>query len=402
MRFSARILVGIGLLSLVACSAEDGSPSARGTTPAGIGDGEVPGKGSGSHGAEGPSAPGLGVAEPSGSGSDDASGDGSDGDGSSAPEPGSVPIGPAPVVDPESPQGKPGVLTAGVWDDNRNFERFLSFRSTQVDMQRAGLMPISESELQTAHELWLKPPGAREKLDISLIIDTTGSMGDEISYLQAEFLSLSTSIAEQYPNAEQRWSLVAYKDDDDEYVARWFDFRSDAEDFRKNLASLSAGGGGDFPEAPERAFEAATQLAWRAAASTAKLAFWVADAPHHDERAERMADAIRDMLGLGVHVYPVASSGVDDFTELGMRTAAALTGGRYLFLTNDSGVGNDHKEPAIPCYFVTSLRDAIERMVDIELSGTYREPSPTEIIRESGDLQDGACELASGGTVLAY
>jgi len=186
------------------------------------------------------------------------------------------------------------------------------------------------------------------------------------------------------------------------HVSRWFDFRSDAEDFRQHLATLSASGGGDFPEAPERGFQAAEQLAWRTADTTAKLAFWVADAPHHDGHAQAMADALRGMQALGVHVYPVASSGVDDLTELSMRTAAALTGGRYLFLTDDSGVGNDHKEPTIPCYFVTSLRDAIVRMVDIELAGRYHEPDSSEIIRKGGDPRDGACQLGSGESVFVY
>jgi hypothetical protein len=115
-----------------------------------------------------------------------------------------------------------------------------------------------------------------------------------------------------------------------------------------------------------------------------------------------MADALRGMRGRGVHVYPVASSGVDELTELSMRTAAALTGGRYLFLTNDSGVGGDHKEPTIPCYFVTSLSDAILRMVDIEMSGEYHEPATSEVIRTGGDPQDGECRLASGVSVIPY
>jgi hypothetical protein len=81
-----------------------------------------------------------------------------------------------------------------------------------------------------------------------------------------------------------------------------------------------------------------------------------------------MADALRDTHDVGVHIYAVAASGVDELTEDTMRSAAELTGGRYLFLTNDSGVGGAHKEPEIPCYFATHLDDAILRMVDIELT----------------------------------
>jgi hypothetical protein len=84
-----------------------------------------------------------------------------------------------------------------------------------------------------------------------------------------------------------------------------------------------------------------------------------------------------------------------------MRSSAQLTGGRYLFLTNDSGIGGDHKEPSIPCYFVTKLTDAITRMVDIELSGLYREPEKSQVIRTGGNPQDGACKLASG-TLQAF
>jgi len=168
------------------------------------------------------------------------------------------------------------------------------------------------------------------------------------------------------------------------------------------LAAVSAGGGGDLPESPDRGFAVAQQLAWSSESSAAKLAFWLADAPHHDDQAEAMAGGIRGMSKLGVHVYPVASSGTSELTEVSMRTAAALTGGRYLFLTNDSGVGNDHKEPTIPCYFVTKLDIAIERMVDIELSGVYREPDASEVLRTGGDPKDGACQLDSGESVLVF
>jgi hypothetical protein len=115
-----------------------------------------------------------------------------------------------------------------------------------------------------------------------------------------------------------------------------------------------------------------------------------------------MADSIRSNAALDVHVYPVASSGIDEITELTMRSAAQLTGGRYLFLTNDSGIGGDHKEPTIPCYFVTRLDDAILRMVDIELSGEYREPAEDEILRTGGNPQDGACTLESGSVLQAF
>ena len=298
--------------------------------------------------------------------------------------------------------GQSGTLTAGAWDDNLNFDRFSDFRSELLQSSSSEVWPTTDAEHADAHDLFSGERLAKDTLDISLVIDTTGSMSDELSFLQTELLDISKTIEAKHPDAEQRWSLVLYKDDGDEYVVRWFDFRADAVEFREKLAAQSAGGGGDFPEAPDQAFEQMNKLAWRTGDTNARLAFWVADAPAHPEKFEAMANAIRDAAAQDIHVYPVASSGIDKATELGMRSAAQLTGGRYLFLTDDSGVGGSHLEPSIPCYFVTRLDDAIVRMVDIELSGKYREPSADEVIRTGGDPQDRACTLESGEEVTAF
>ncbi len=288
----------------------------------------------------------------------------------------------------------PGILTAGLWDDNLNFEMFTAYRSGLLAGPMPGSMDISYEEHLAANGV--AAPGAKTQIDISLVIDTTGSMGDEITYLQSEFDALSKTIGERYPASAQRWSLVTYRDLTDEYVVRWFDFRSDPSEFRSKLAQQSAAGGGDFPEAPDWALAIAHRLSWRFDDNTARLLFWVADAPHHGDNAPRLAKALRKSRDKSIHIYPVASSGVDELTELSMRTAAQLTGGRHIFLTDDSGVGGAHKEPSLPCYFVTHLDDAILRVIDIELSGEYREPAQGEIIRTGGDPQNGACQLESG------
>jgi hypothetical protein len=293
-----------------------------------------------------------------------------------------------------TPQG--GQLTAGAWDDNLNFARFKQFRLDVAQRRSSGILPFTAADFDAAHDKYSAPRTAHQQLDVALVIDTTGSMGDEIAYLQREFTDLSSAIEQAYPAAEQRWAMVVYKDIGDSYVTRQFDFRTDLNALRTDLLAQSAGGGGDFPESPDAAFEQINKFQWRSGDSVARLAFWVADAPHHDSRADAMAAALKATQTQDIHVYPVASSGVDEFTELTMRTSAQLTGGRYLFLTNDSGIGGAHKEPSIPCYFVTRLDHAILRMVDIEMTGVYREPTKEQIIRTGGDPQDGSCQLESG------
>jgi len=62
-------------------------------------------------------------------------------------------------------------------------------------------------------------------LDLAFIIDTTGSMADELSYIQSELDNIVGGIATQFPGIAQRWALVAYRDLGDEYVVRSFDFQ---------------------------------------------------------------------------------------------------------------------------------------------------------------------------------
>ncbi|MBK7583821.1 MAG: VWA domain-containing protein [Myxococcales bacterium] len=381
-----------------------GQAGTAGTTGTGPEDGEVKGSGAGGlgggmGGGGGASAGGSAGAGEGGEGGDSGGGGagGEPGAGGAAGAGGSggSAAGGAPAVGP-------GVLTAGVWDDNRNFERFLGYRAELTAAQTPGLLGFSLAEHEAAHTAspsWLVP---HEKLDIALVIDTTGSMTDEMEYLKAELIAISDTITKLHPNAEQRWSLIVYRDTTDDYVVRWFGLRSDVQDLQAKLALQTADGGGDFPEAPHAAFEKLNQLYWRSGPNVSRLAFWVADAPHHDDKAAAFTTALRGTRDLGIHVYPIASSGVDELTELSMRSAAQITGGRYMFLTDDSGVGGPHKEPSIPCYFVTKLDDAMVRMVDIEMSGKYREPAASEIIRTGGDPKNGACQLESGATVTVF
>ena len=85
-----------------------------------------------------------------------------------------------------------------------------------------------------------------------------------------------------------------------------------------------------------------------------------------------------------------------------MRTAAEVTGGRYLFLTNDSGIGNDHKEPTVPCYVVTTLDKAMLRMIDMEVTGhRQRQPAASghHSLQRAATRKDGTCVLDGGDIV---
>jgi von Willebrand factor type A domain-containing protein len=258
--------------------------------------------------------------------------------------------------------------------------------------------PVTTSVEGTAWNLTL--PGARgelpTELDVAFVVDATGSMGDEINYLKSEIQNIVDSVRGTYPDVSARFALVVYRDEGDEYVVRSFDFTADVAVFRKRLSEQGADGGGDYPEAMERGLGAIHQLSWRSG-NTARLTFLVADAPTHTQNYQAfLREANRARLS-GIKVYPVAASGVADEAEYLMRLAAQLTLGRYIFLTNDSGIGDSHAEPHIPCYQVQLLKHLLVRAIGSELAGRRLPASGTEILRSVGSpAQDGSCTRADG------
>src|SRR4029077_21090038 len=102
--------------------------------------------------------------------------------------------------------------------------------------------------------------------------------------------------------------------------------------------------GGDYPEAMHRGLEEAGKLRWRDR-DTTRVVFLVGDAPPHVQHMQRTLAAAGVLRKRGVAIYPVACSGYDDACEFVMRSCALLTGSQFLFLTDDSGVGNSPAEP---------------------------------------------------------
>lgn len=299
------------------------------------------------------------------------------------------------AVEPTRP--RPGQLTAGVWDDNLNFAFFDNY-AQRAGQSSADLRIFSLAE-QRAARASFEQRRPRRELDVQLVLDTTGSMGDELAYLQSEFDSIATEVVRRFPGMEPRWSLVVYRDRGDEYVTRRFAFTADVGDYQRKLAQQHAAGGGDIPEAVPQALAEGLAEGWRPGPDVARVAFWVADAPPHPGEGARFANVVRHARERGVHIYPVASSGIDDGTEYQMRAAAQLTGGRYLFLTDDSGIGNAHADPHVPCYQVTQLDRAVVRMIESELRGQHVAAPPQDIVRQVGSPNSqGRCRV---GDILA-
>ncbi|MEY4934633.1 MAG: hypothetical protein RIS64_992 [Bacteroidota bacterium] len=203
--------------------------------------------------------------------------------------------------------------------------------------------------------------------DIMLVVDATGSMGDEIAYLQTELADVVTKVKQQHSNnLNIRLGSVFYRDKTDDYVTRPLPFTTDLNQMMSFLKQQSAGGGGDFPEAVDAALESALQQQWSENA-IARILFLVLDAPpHQDEQGvvEKLQKYTRLAAKKGIKIIPIVASGIDKPTEFLMRFMAKATNGTYIFITDDSGIGNSHLKPTVGDYKIEQLNELMIRVLD--------------------------------------
>ena len=205
---------------------------------------------------------------------------------------------------------------------------------------------------------------AAAKADIAFIVDATGSMTDEIRFLISD-LNYIIDHASSGNNIALRTAALFYRDVQDEYITRYDDFSDNVSTTQEFVAKQKAGGGGDYPEAVDYALEAALQkLSWNESAR-ARIAFLILDAPahHKDNVIESLQKSIALFAQNGIKIIPVAASGVDKDTEFMRRFFELATGGTYVFLTNDSGIGNKHIEASVGDYEVEKLADLMVRLI---------------------------------------
>lgn len=198
-----------------------------------------------------------------------------------------------------------------------------------------------------------------KETEIMFIVDTTGSMGDEMTFLQSEFSAITQAVGTD----NIKYAVNFYRDEGDDYVVKTNPFTSNVSDLQALLNKEWADGGGDFPEAVAEALdESIVKAEW--SEESVKIAFLIFDAPPHDGKEEMLLQAAKAAAEKGIRLVPVVSSNADRSTELFGRAISIVTGGTYVFLTDDSGIGGSHLEPIIGSYEVEKLYDLIIRVIN--------------------------------------
>jgi Mg-chelatase subunit ChlD len=214
------------------------------------------------------------------------------------------------------------------------------------------------------------PRSPRRALDLGFLVDATGSMGDEMTFLQTELRDIVRRVRGTEPDLDIRVSVVFYRDRGDAFITRALPFTRDVDSAVSFIAGTRAEGGGDFPEDMNAGLEAIMRQRWSRDA-VPQMLFLLADAPPQQYRGADYTyhEAMQDAAANGIAIYPVAASGVDKPTEFLFRAMAVSTGGKYVFLTDDSGVGNSHEVPDITGYTVEKLNDLMVREIRSYVAG---------------------------------
>jgi hypothetical protein len=203
-------------------------------------------------------------------------------------------------------------------------------------------------------------------VELAFVVDATGSMGDELEFLKTELLDVINRVKEENPSVNMLTGSVFYRDKGDDYVTRLSNFDANILTTINFIKKQKASGGGDFPEAVHTALDKSiNELQWSANART-RLLFLVLDAPPHytPDIVSDIQIKIKKAAEKGIKIIPVTASGIDKQTEFLMRFMAVATNGTYVFITNDSGVGNDHLEATVGYYQVEKLNDLMVRLIN--------------------------------------
>ncbi|TSJ44867.1 T9SS type A sorting domain-containing protein [Fluviicola chungangensis] len=204
-----------------------------------------------------------------------------------------------------------------------------------------------------------------ENVDVAFVVDATGSMGDEISFLQAEMSDIIFQSKQISNTLNFRFANVYYRDAGDSYVTKTMNFNRILSESDAFINEQSAGGGGDFPEAMDIGLDSAiNNLSWSESAR-ARILFLILDAPPHQGAAvnQRLQRLMLQAAEKGIRIVPIGASGIDKSTEYLMRALALGTNGTYTFLTDHSGIGNSHIKPSTDSYEVETLNAILVRIL---------------------------------------
>lgn len=246
---------------------------------------------------------------------------------------------------------------------------------TTREISRSGLR-----DLEIGRPMLREIPG-KVPLDIVFILDTTGSMGEEIKRLIATIDIINLNLDALPSKPAIRFGMVLYKDKQDSYHTRVVPLTEDVAAFSRELNKITAEGGGDTPEDLQEALsDAMKRLDWNPAGL--RLGFIITDAPPHLDYKQEYTyiDAALEAKQRGIKLYSVGTGGLNLNGEYVLRQISQLTYAKYIFLTyGEEGESEGGRPGSVSHhtgnnYQTDKLESIIIRIAKEELSHLTDEP----------------------------
>jgi len=275
-------------------------------------------------------------------------------------------------------------------------------------------------------------------LDLCFVVDTTGSMGDDIDNAKDNMTEILSHLSEK--TTDYRVAIIDYRDfssrtyDSADYPYRvQLDFTSDNSTIQSAINRLSLGYGGDEEETVYSGLMAAANLEWRPDAK--KVIIILGDAPPLDPEPEtgytyddvvsallssdigidygRSDARVTDSMDYSViNVYSIGTSASYDAEEF-FEDISEVTGGSYSSVANASGVSDaiidsiDQIEIIPTATAKADFGDSLAgQTIDIYQGGAYRfsvvpdESGYFEIENIEPDMYHWECpEMLTGGSM---
>jgi len=204
------------------------------------------------------------------------------------------------------------------------------------------------------------PPYHKPRIDVVFVIDSTGSMADEIRTVKTHLTKIIKEVESGQPTPYLRVGVVAYRDhklEERGYLYRKFELTDNIGKAVDFIWDIEASGGGDLPEAVADGLDQAiNHMNWNEYVIqqnqelypypyTKKLIFLIGDAAPHGEGSNDQSymqgcpddhnykQNIEDAQEKGITIYTVSGSGIDGVGMRIFKEIARKTGGSYTHLS---------------------------------------------------------------------
>ncbi len=202
-------------------------------------------------------------------------------------------------------------------------------------------------------------------LDLLFLVDTTGSMTNELNALQAALPDLVDHLTTLFARENLHLGLVTYGDQGKQAPVQMFEFTDDSRLFTETLASLTAVGGGDYPEdLNEGLYQAVTGMAWRSEAN--KLLILFGDAPPQaaTDPARSFVPASLLAAEQGIRLVVIGSDGLDAAGEAIFQQIAQTGNGRFYLISDNPENSSSATAVYAPAHLPTLLTEIVEEVLN--------------------------------------